>query len=64
MIFAYVSRIYGFNNVGELYGFVVLSTGISSIIGASAYYTISHFSESNNDRTYLIIFLTGVILNI
>ena len=64
MIFPYVSKIYGFNYAGELYGFVVLSTGISSIISASVYYTISHFSESNNDRTYLIIFLTGVILNI
>ena len=64
MIFPYVSKIYGFNYAGELYGFVVLSTGISSIISASVYYIISHFSQSNNDRTYLIIFLTGVILNI
>ena len=64
MIFPYVSKIYGFNYGGELYGFIVLSTGISSIISSSVYYTISHFSQSNNDRTYLIIFLTGVILNI
>ena len=63
MIFPYVSKIYGFNYAGELYGFVVLSTGISSIISASIYYIISQFSE-NNDSTYLIIFLTGCVLNI
>ena len=62
MIFPYVSKIYGFNYAGELYGFVVLSTGISSMISASIYYTISHFSN-NNDGTYLIIFLTGCVLN-
>ena len=66
MIFPYVSKIYGFNYAGELYGFVVLSTGISSIISASIYYVISHFSseESNNDETYLIIFICGAILNL
>ena len=62
MIFPYVSKIYGFNYAGELYGFVVLSTGISSMISASIYYTISHFSD-NDDKTYLIIFLTGCVLN-
>ena len=37
MIFPYVSKIYGFNFAGELYGFVVLSTGISSMISSSVY---------------------------
>ena len=66
MIFPYVSKIYGFNYAGELYGFVVLSTGISSMISASIYYIISQFSDNknNNDLTYLIIFLIGVVLNI
>ena len=66
MIFPYVSKIYGFNYGGELYGFVVLSTGISSMISASTYYIISHLSESDNnkDKTYLIIFIIGSILNI
>lgn len=66
MIFPYVSKIYGFNYAGELYGFVVLSTGVSSMISASTYYIISHFSDnkSNNDGTYLIIFIIGAILNI
>ena len=66
MILPYVGKIYGFNYAGELYGFVVLSTGISSIISASIYYVISHFSseESNNDETYLIIFICGAILNL
>ena len=62
MIFPYVSKIYGFNYAGELYGFVVLSTGISSMISASIYYTISHLSD-NDDMTYLIIFLAGCVLN-
>ena len=66
MIFPYVSKIYGFNYAGELYGFVVLSTGISSMISASIYYIISQFSDNknNNDLAYLIIFLIGVVLNI
>ena len=66
MIFPYVSKIYGFNFAGELYGFVVLSTGISSMISSSVYYIISHFSDNknNNDITYLIIFLTGSFLSI
>ena len=66
MIFPYVSKIYGFNYAGELYGFVVLSTGISSIISASIYYVISYFSldKSNNDGTYLIIFICGAVLNL
>ena len=66
MIFPYVSKIYGFNYAGELYGFVVLSTGISTMMSASIYYMISSFSddENNNDGAYLAIFLTGVVLNI
>ena len=66
MIFPYVSKIYGFNYAGELYGFVVLSTGISTMMSASIYYIISHFSddENNNDGAYLAIFLTGAVLNI
>ena len=66
MILPYVGKIYGFNYAGELYGFVVLSTGISSIISASIYYVISYFSldKSNNDGTYLIIFICGAVLNL
>lgn len=66
MIFPYVSQIYGFNYAGELYGFVVLSTGISSMISASIYYIISRLydDEINKDKTYFIIFIIGAILNI
>ena len=66
MIFPYVSKIYGFIYAGELYGFVVLSTGISTMMSASIYYFISNFSDdkNNNDGAYLAIFLTGVVLNI
>ncbi len=66
MIFPYVSQVYGFNYAGELYGFVVLSTGISSMISASVYYTISQLSEDkiNKDKVYFIIFIIGGILNI
>ena len=66
MIFPYVGKIYGFNYAGELYGFVVLSTGISSIASASIYYVMSQFSsdKSNNDGTYLIIFICGAVLNL
>ena len=65
MIFPYVSKIYGFNYASELYGFVVLSTGISSMISASVYYIISHFlsDKNNNDVTYFIIFIIGAVLN-
>ena len=66
MIFPYVSQIYGFNYAGELYGFVVLSTGISSMISASIYYIISRLYDDkiNKDKTYFIIFIIGAILNI
>ena len=66
MIFPYCSKIYGFNYAGELYGFVVLSTGISSMISASVYYIISKYSSENvnNDTTYLIIFIIGAVLNL
>ena len=66
MIFPYVSKIYGFIYAGELYGFIVLSTGISTMMSASIYYAISNFSDdkNNNDGAYLAIFLTGVVLNI
>ena len=50
MIFPHVSEIFGFNYAGELYGFVVLSTGVSSMISSSIYYTLSH-NESGNDDT-------------
>ena len=66
MIFPYVSKIYGFNYAGELYGFVVLSTGISSMSSATIYYIISKISEdeTNNDGAYLAIFIIGIIFNI
>ena len=64
MIFPNVSKIYGFNYAGELYGFVVLSTGVSSMISSSIYYTLSHFSEKKSDKAYLIIFITGAVCNI
>lgn len=64
MIFPNVSKIYGFNYAGELYGFVVLSTGVSSMISSSIYYTLSHFSEKKSEKAYLIIFITGAVCNI
>ena len=66
MIFPHVSKIYGFHYAGELYGFVVLSTGVSGMISSSIYYIISHFSENkgNNDSVYLVIFIIGAVLNV
>ena len=64
MIFPHVSKIFGFNYAGELYGFVVLSTGVSCMISSSIYYTLSHFSEKKSDYSYSIIFITGAICNI
>ena len=64
MIFPNVSKIFGFNYAGELYGFVVLSTGVSSMISSSIYYTLSQFSEKKSDKAYLIIFITGAVCNI
>ena len=63
LIFPYVSKIFGFAYAGELYGIVVLSTGISSIISSSTFYIIDKVVNSQNDKTYLIIFIVGVILN-
>ena len=64
MIFPYVSKIFGFLYAGELYGFVVLSTGISNMISSSAYYTISHFSDNKNNNAYFFIFISGSVCNI
>ena len=64
MIFPHVSKIYGFNYAGELYGFTVLSTGISSMISSTVYYIISHFSDKKNDGPYLYIFVIGAVCNI
>jgi formate/nitrite transporter FocA (FNT family) len=64
MIFPHVSKIFGFNYAGELYGFVVLSSGVSSMISSSIYYTISHFSDKKDDKAYLYIFITGAACNI
>ena len=63
LIFPYVSKIFGFAYAGELYGIVVLSTGISSIISSSTFYIIDKVVNSENDKTYLVIFIVGVILN-
>ena len=64
LIFPHVSKIYGFNFAGELYGFVVLSSGISSIISSCIYYTLSHFSEKKDDKSYFHIFIIGASCNI
>ena len=64
MIFPNVSKIFGFNYAGELYGFVVLSSGVSTIIGSSIYYTISHFSDNKDDKAYLYIFIIGAVCNV
>ena len=63
MIFPHMSNIFGFNYVGELYGFVVLSTGINGIISSSVYYIISHFCANKNDINYFIIFIVGAGFN-
>ena len=64
MIFPYVSKIFGFQYAGELYGIVVLSVGISSILSSSIYYIISKVIKTENDVSYLFIFCFGIILNI
>ena len=64
MIFPYVSKIFGFNYAGELYGIVVLSVGISSIMSSSIYYIISKVIKTENDLSYLYIFIVGIIMNI
>ena len=64
MIFPYVSKIFGFKYAGELYGIVVLSVGISSILSSSIYYIISKVIQTENDISYLYIFVVGIFLNI
>ena len=64
MIFPYVSKIFGFQYAGELYGIVVLSVGISSILSSSIYYIFSKVIKTENDLSYLFIFCVGIILNI
>ena len=64
MIFPYVSKIFGFNYAGELYGIVVLSVGISSIMSSSIYYIYSKVIQTENDLSYLFIFIVGIIMNI
>ena len=64
MIFPYVSKIFGFNYAGELYGIVVLSVGISSIMSSSIYYIFSKVIKTENDISYLLIFIVGIIMNI
>ena len=64
MIFPYVSKIFGFQYAGELYGIVVLSVGISSIMSSSIYYLISKVIKSENDFSYFYIFCVGIIFNI
>ena len=64
MIFPYVSKIFGFNYAGELYGIVVLSVGISSIMSSSIYYIFSKVIKTENDLSYLFIFIVGIIMNI
>ena len=64
MIFPYVSKIFGFQYAGELYGIVVLSVGISSILSSSIYYIFSKVIKTENDVSYLFVFCVGIILNI
>ena len=64
MIFPYVSKIFGFHYAGELYGIVVLSVGISSILSSSIYYIFSKVIKTENDVSYLLVFCIGIILNI
>ena len=63
MIFPYVSKIFGFQYAGELYGIVVLSVGISSILSSSIYYLFSKVIKTENDLSYLFIFCVGIVLN-
>ena len=64
MIFPYVSKIFGFNYAGELYGIVVLSVGISSIMSSSIYYIFSKVIKTENDLSYLFIFIVGIVMNV
>ena len=64
MIFPYVSKIFGFQYAGELYGIVVLSVGISSILSSSIYYIFSKVIKTENDFSYLMVFCVGIIFNI
>ena len=64
MIFPYVSKIFGFQYAGELYGIVVLSVGISSILSSSIYYIFSKVIKTENDISYFLIFCVGILFNI
>ena len=42
---------------------MVLSVGISSILSSSIYYIFSKVIQTENDASYLLIFILGIILN-
>ena len=58
LLLPHVSKIFGFEYAGELYGFIALSTGISNMTSSSIYYIITHFSNKN-DKNYFYIFIVG-----
>ena len=59
LLLPHVSKVFGFEYAGELYGFVSLSTGISNMTSSSIYYIVSHFSDKKNDKNYFYIFIAG-----
>ena len=61
MIYPHVSRVFGFKYAGEMYGIVVLSTGISSLIASLL---LNVFGIRDNYNSCLYVFYIGSGLNL
>ena len=58
MIFPHVSRVFGFKYAGDLYAVVVLSTGISTLIGSVILYII--YTDLSS---CIVVLFIGAVLN-
>ena len=61
MIYPHVSKVFGFKYAGEMYGVVVLSTGISSLIASLL---LNVFGIRDNYNSCLYVFYIGSGLNL
>ena len=61
MIYPHVSKVFGFKYAGEMYGIVVLSTGISSLIASLL---LHGFGIKGDYNSYFTIFYIGSGLNL
>ena len=57
MIFPHVSRVFGFKYAGDLYAVVVLSTGISTLIGS----VILYFIYTTINSCIIVIIIGGAL---